>query len=134
MLLHVFSPLLETLVQGLDRHTIPYVVTGSPPGSSRAKPKKHEHIGVLVGVDTDRLHDILSLAAQAGWTPAVFAKPADFVVATSALVFAHGESRTFLTISFRRFEHDRDVINRAVTVRVGNTNVRCASAEDLVVG
>lgn len=63
--------LLETLAQALDRHTIPYVVTGSPSAHPRAKPtRKGTHIGLIVGVDAERLQDIVSLAAEFTRQPA----------------------------------------------------------------
>lgn len=128
----MLSELLERLARGLESRRIPYMVIGGQAVLIYGEPRLTRDIGITLGVGADGLARVEELAASIGLT-ILPESHADFVRDRMVLPCADAESgfRIDFIFSFTPFEHQ--AIDRALLVRVGNTNVRFASPEDLII-
>ena len=124
--------LLERIALGLDERGIGYMVIGGQAVLLHGEVRATADIDVTLGVDVDRLSDILGLAKEAGWRLLVPA-PADFVARTMVLPCQDDASGMRIDFIFSTLDYERQAIQRGVAVNIGKSMVRFASAEDLLV-
>lgn len=96
------------------------------------EPRLTRDIDVTLGVDVDRLDDLLSVATDAGWRILVDAA-GEFVSRTMVLPCEDPASGIRIDFIFSHSEYERLALARSIPVRIGNADVRFASAEDLVI-
>ena len=125
------SELLEKLAQAFDRHAIPYMVIGGQAVLIHGAPRMTADVDVTVGIDVDRLDDVLAVAHELDWQARV-PNPREFAERTMVLPLKDS-SGAGVDVMFSRFDYERHAIRRTVPIRVGAADVRYASAEDLVV-
>ena len=127
----MISEVLERVAAALVAARIPYMVIGGQAVLVHGEPRLTRDIDITLGVSLDRLADIVAAAAEAGLAPLV--DPQTFVRETMVLPCADANSgvRVDLVLSDSSFE--RAAIDRAVTVRLGSTDVRFVTPEDLIV-
>jgi hypothetical protein len=127
----VFDTILERVARALDEAAIPYMVIGGQAVLLYGEPRLTRSIDVTLGIDLDRLDDLLIACDHAGLRPLVDAHT--FTPETRVLPCQDAESgvRADLLLSFTPYE--RDAIARARSVVIGGTTVRFVTPEDLVV-
>lgn len=127
----MFTELIVRLAGALDAHDIPYMLIGGQAVLVHGEPRVTRDVDVTLGVDIDRLEDVLRAIGAAKLTPLV--EPGAFVKDTNVLPCQSGDSgiRVDLIFSFSPFE--RQAIDRAVSRRLGSLDVRFVSVEDLIV-
>lgn len=127
----MFAQILERLAGALDRARIPYMIVGGQAVLLYGEPRLTKDIDVTLGVDVDRLADTESIARDLYLTPLV--DPADFVPKTSVLPCLDSPSGIRIDFIFSFSPYEKEALGRARPVKVGATEVRFASPEDLVI-
>jgi hypothetical protein len=95
------------------------------------EPRLTGDIDVTVGADVDRLDDVLAAAKDMGLRPLV--DPREFTVRTLVLPCQDPGSGIRVDFIFSFSSYERQAIERAVRVRIGQSEVRFATPEDLVI-
>jgi hypothetical protein len=127
----VFDRVLAAVARALDGESIPYMVVGGQAVLLHGEPCLTKDIAVTIAAGLDRLDALLRAAAAAGLEPLV--DPEEFTRRTMVLPCSDPGSgiRVDLILSFSPYEGE--AVARAEGVRVGGTDVRFATAEDLVI-
>ena len=127
----MFADLLGTLAEELDRANLRYMVIGGQAVLFHGEPRLTNDIDITVAAGLEQLDSVLQVAAGSNLEPLV--NPQEFTPKTMVLPCLHRESgiRVDFILSFSPYENE--AIERAVEVEVGNSMVRFATAEDLIV-
>lgn len=127
----MFDTILERVARALDEATIPYMVIGGQAVLLYGEPRLTRDIDITLGIDLDRLDDLLVACNHAGIDPLVDAQT--FTLETRVLPCEEPDSgiRVDLLLSFTPYE--REAIAHARAVVIGGTRVRFVTPEDLIV-
>lgn len=127
----MFDQLLRDLARAFDAAGIPYMVIGGQAVLAYGEYRFTRDIDVTLGVDTDRLAEVLAVTDGLGLSPLV--DPHAFVPDYLILPCKDDESgiRVDLIFSFSAFE--REAIKRAHDIIIQGETVRYASPEDLII-
>ena len=127
----MFAQLLERLAVALDRAMIPYMIIGGQAVLLYGEPRLTRDIDVTLGVDVNRLADLVTLADDLSLAPLV--APESFTRDTMVLPCQDATTGIRVDFIFSTSLYEQQAIRRAVAVTLGHTAVRFASAEDLIV-
>lgn len=127
----MFARLLERLATELEAAGLPYMIIGGQAVLLYGEPRLTRDIDVTLGVDVDRLDDVLELIGRVGVEPLVDAK--EFTPRTMVLPCIERSSGIRVDLLFSFSPYEREAIGRVREVAVGGARVRFASPEDLVV-
>jgi predicted nucleotidyltransferase len=127
----MFTALLEKIASALDRAGIPYMVIGGQAVLRYGEARLTKDIDLTLGVDVDRLGDVLAVARECGFEVLVDAET--FVPKTMVLPCREPGSGIRLDLLFSHSAYEREAIDRAQPVRLGAAQVRFATVEDLIV-
>jgi len=127
----MFEDLLERLSSALDAAGIPYMIIGGQAVLVHGEPRLTRDVDVTLAVDTDRLPDVVGAMTGAGLKPLV--DPESFTRKTMVLPCADPGSGIRVDLIFSYSPYERRAIERAQSIRVGGSDVRFASVEDLVI-
>lgn len=127
----MLEKLLQRVAAALGREALPYMIIGGQAVLLYGEPRLTKDIDITLGAGLDRLSAVVNAAHGAGLTPLV--NPETFTRETMVLPCSDPESgmRVDFILSFSSFE--QIAISRARTVKIGNTELRYASVEDLVI-
>jgi hypothetical protein len=128
----MFERLLEQIAVELASRSIPYLIVGGQAVLVHGEPRLTRDIDVTLGVGVDRLDDLLAIVKQTGWNVLV-QSPRDFVQQTMVLPCEDPGSGVRLDFIFSHSSYERQAMARTTTLKVGQTDVRFASPEDLVI-
>lgn len=126
-----FGELLGRLAQALAERSVPFMVIGGQAVLVHGEPRLTQDIDVTVGVDVDRLPDILAALDSAELVP-LPAEVADFVQETMVLPASDPATRLRVDLVFSHTPYERGAVERAIQVEVAGVQVPFASAEDLL--
>ena len=126
----MFTALLEKAATALDRADIPYMVTGGQAALRYGEARLTRDIDLALGVDVDRLPEVLTVTVECGFE--VLVDPEPFVRETMVLPCLDPGSGIRLDLVFSFSPYKREAIARALPVTIGATPVRFATVEDLV--
>ncbi len=128
----MFIQLLERIARNLEQRQIPYMVIGGQAVLIYGEPRLTRDIDITLGVGPDRLNDLLELANSATCRVLV-EKPREFVLRTMVLPLQDSESGIRIDFILSHSLYERQALERVRNVRVGNTMVRFAAVEDVIV-
>lgn len=128
----MFEALLQQIARGLDSLGIPYMLIGGQAVLVYGEPRLTRDVDVTLGAGPEKLPSILAWVRETGWQ-VLAESPADFVARTLVLPCLESASGIRVDLIFGFSPYERQAIARARTITVGQTPVRFASAEDLVV-
>ena len=89
-------------------------------------------IDVTLGVGPDRLLDVMTVARKNDWQ-ILPENPESFVEKTMVLPCRDNDTGMRIDLVFSFTPYERNAIDRAITVRVDDSDVSIASVEDLVI-
>jgi hypothetical protein len=123
--------LLEKIALALDEAGIPYMVIGGQAVLLHGEPRLTRDIDITLGITTEKLDLLLGVATRIGLKPLI--DPWSFTTETMVLPCeAPGtDIRVDFILSFLPYESQ--AIQHAHTVQMGETGVRFASPEDLII-
>lgn len=128
----MFAALLERVARKLEELGVPYMVIGGQAVLLHGEPRLTRDIDITLGTDTGGLDPVLDLAKQEGWKVLV-ENPSEFVSRTMVLPCLDTQSGIRLDLIFSTSEYERQAIGRVQRQRVGHTEVRFASVEDVII-
>lgn len=128
----MFEALLEQIATGLDSRGIPYMVVGGQAVLLYGEPRLTRDVDVTLGVGPDRLPLVLEWVQSCGWQVLV-ERPAEFVAQTLVLPCQEPVSGIRVDVMFSFSPYERQAIERARSMPVGQAQVRYAAVEDVVV-
>ncbi|MBI4468181.1 MAG: hypothetical protein HY650_02555 [Acidobacteria bacterium] len=127
----MFGSLLERIAAAFANAEIPYMVIGGQAVLLYGEPRLTKDVDITLGVGLDRLDEVVGVAASLAFQPLV--DPETFTRRTCVLPCLDVLSgiRCDLIFSFSSFEQAAMLRTRAV--RIGETDVRFVSLEDLII-
>jgi predicted nucleotidyltransferase len=128
----VFDELLEKIGKALDEHKVPYMIIGGQAILIYGEPRLTRDIDVTLGVGIDRLPEIRSIADALKLKP-LTEDIEEFVNRT--YVYPTREEGTDLKVDFifSYSEFERQAIQNARKIKIGDTGVKFAALEDLII-
>ena len=128
----MYSALLKKIARGLGKIGVPYMVIGGQAVLLHGEPRLTTDIDLTLGTGVEGLSKILGLCEKMGLVPLPGDPPA-FAMETMVLPARDKKSGIRVDFIFSNSAFERAALSRTVGVRVGGTDVRFASAEDLVI-
>lgn len=128
----MFERLLEQLAQALDSRSIAYMVIGGQAVLLYGEPRLTRDIDITLGVSVDRLPMMLEVAGVLGIRSRV-PDPESFVRETMVLPCEEIASAIRVDFIFSNSLYEAQALARAKRVKVGASEVRYASLEDLII-
>jgi predicted nucleotidyltransferase len=128
----MFEELLAKLAASLDRHRIPYMIIGGQAVLVYGEPRLTRDIDITLGVDVDRLTDILSIAQEAS-LKSLPDKIETFVKETMVLPAIDEATGIRVDFIFSYTPYEREAISRANKIKILNQEVCFASVEDVII-
>lgn len=127
----MFAQLLERLARALDEARLPYMIIGGQAVLLYGEPRLTRDIDITLGVDMDRQADIVAVATTLSLTPLV--APESFTKQTMVLPCLDQATGIRIDFIFSFTPYERQAIDRAARVSIGNAQVRFATVEDLII-
>jgi len=126
----MFKKLLKKIANELNTHNIPYMVIGGQAVILYGEPRLTKDIDITLGIGIDGLKDINSIIQKLNLKALV---NEGFVQKTMVLLAIDEKTgiRVDFIFSFSRYE--KQAIKRAPDIKFGNTVVKFASLEDVVI-
>jgi len=127
----MFAQLLERLAHALNDARLPYMIIGGQAVLLYGEPRLTRDIDITLGVDIDRQADVASAATKLGL--ALLVTPESFTKQAMVLPCLDPATGIRVDFIFSFTPYERQAIERAVSVAIGQAQVRFATAEDLIV-
>ena len=124
--------LLKRLAQTLEGSRFPYMIIGGQAVLFYGFPRLTQDVDVAHGVDIDAYPAMIGICRKAGLKVLV-AKPQEFIRKTHVLPTQDTRSSFRVDFIFSNTPYERQAIQRAHRVRVGQVKVRFAWLEDLFI-
>lgn len=128
----MFQELLARLASEFEARRLPYMVIGGQAVLVHGEPRLTRDIDITLGASADEVDAVLDAAQKVGLKPLI-ENPREFVRDTWVLPCADTHSGIRVDLMFSFTEYERQAMDRAVRVTIGGSDVRIATAEDLVV-
>jgi len=127
----MLEKLLERIARALDKAALPYMIIGGQAVLLYGEPRLTKDIDITLGAGLERLPEVIAAASTAELK--LLVDPELFTRQTMVLPCSDAESgiRVDFILSFSPFE--QIAISRARPVRMGTTDVKFASLEDLTI-
>ncbi|HLG14236.1 MAG TPA: nucleotidyl transferase AbiEii/AbiGii toxin family protein [Blastocatellia bacterium] len=123
---------LQALEAWLDHERVPNAIIGAVGVSLVAQARTTQDIDGVVWVDSDRWEALMESARQNRFSLRV-SDPMAFARISRMLLLEHESSSVKIDLSFGALPFEREMIDRATTVVVGDLSVRVATPEDLII-
>ena len=127
--INIFENALSDLSSVLKHQNLPYMIIGGLANAIWGHPRATLDIDVTVWVLDDQIQKLLSILEE----KYVFmvAEPFDFISKTRVLPIKNNENLR-IDIIFGALPFEKDALDRAVEVKVGNSFIKFCTAEDLI--
>ena len=126
----MFQKLLKKIANELDAHNIPYMVIGGQAVLLYGEPRLTKDIDITLGVGVSKLNEINSIVEKLNLKILV---DKNFVQNTMVLLAIDEKTGIRIDFIFSFSLYEKQAIERATEVKFGNTIVKFASLEDLVI-
>jgi hypothetical protein len=128
----MFEQILENISAALKAQNIPYMIIGGQAVLLYGEPRLTRDIDITLGIKTDQLPQILEAAKKAGLKP-LPADPADFAERSWVLPCEEPKSKVRVDFIFSFTPYEQNAIGRAKNIKIGKSEVKFASAEDIII-
>lgn len=128
----MFQRLLEAIATQLDRRSMAYMIIGGQALLVYGEPRFTRDIDVTLGVDSQKLDELLEIAKKSGWKILV-ENPQEFVNRTMVLPCLDEASGIRIDFIFSRSPYEAQAMKRVNKMSVGKVQVCYASPEDLII-
>ncbi len=128
----MFQSLLKRLARGLSRARIPYMVIGGQAVLLYGEPRLTRDIDVTLGLGVGEVDRVVTVTERLG-LKTIIRNYRAFVNKTMVLPVIEPRTSIRVDFIFSFTEYERQAISRSRRVRLGNTGVRFASLEDLII-
>ncbi|HEV2914781.1 MAG TPA: nucleotidyl transferase AbiEii/AbiGii toxin family protein [Pyrinomonadaceae bacterium] len=127
-----FVAALNALIRWLEAEQVPYATIGGVAVSLLAQPRATQDIDIVIWLDQERWDSFLRAGEVYGFEPRLN-DALDFAVKSRVLLLRHRNSGISVDISCGALPFEREMIERAVTLKIGKLNLRVPTPEDLIV-
>ena len=127
----MFEAILARLGRELDAADLPYMVIGGQAVLLYVEPRLTDDIDITLGASLDRLSDVLELTSSMGLEPLV--DPDEFTRQTMVLPCRDAATDLRVDLIFSFSPYERQALERARPIEMGDTQVKFASLEDVIV-
>lgn len=128
----MYKELLAAIGRELSGEGVAYMIIGGQAVLLHGDPRLTRDIDVALGVSTERLSDIVSVASNLSLKPLVEDLDS-FVGRTMVLPTVHEDSGVRVDFIFSLTPYEQQAMERAWKVKLEDTEVNFASPEDLVI-
>lgn len=128
----MFENLLATIAKALDVAAIPYMVIGGQAVLVYGNPRLTEDIDITLGLSPEDVARVVQLAEAQGWN-VLPEDPQSFARETYVLPCVHPDSGVRIDFVFSVTPYESEAIERARTQPMGDTTVRIAAPEDIII-
>lgn len=128
----MFEEIIARVALALKNRGIPYAIIGGQAVLVHGQPRITRDIDISLGVDADRLPDMLEIVSETGLVP-LAKDPKDFVDRTMVLPVLDEASSVRVDFIFSNSLFEAEAIKRAKTINILGRDARFASPEDLVI-
>jgi predicted nucleotidyltransferase len=126
----MFKKLLKKIANELNAHNIPYMVIGGQAVLIYGEPRLTKDIDITLGVGVSKLSEINSIVEKLNLKILV---DENFVQNTMVLLVIDEKTGIRVDFIFSFSLYEKQAIKRATDIKFGNTIVRFASLEDLII-
>jgi len=126
----MFKKLLKKIANELNAHNIPYMVIGGQAVLIYGEPRLTKDIDITLGVGVSKLNEINSIVKKLILKILV---DENFVQNTMVLLVIDEKTGIRVDFIFSFSLYEKQAIKRATDIKFGNTIVKFASLEDLVI-
>jgi len=126
----MFQKLLKKIANELNAHNIPYMVIGGQAVLIYGEPRLTKDIDITLGVGVSKLNEINSIVKKLILKILV---DENFVQNTMVLLVIDEKTGIRVDFIFSFSLYEKQAIKRATDIKFGNTIVKFASLEDLVI-
>jgi len=127
----MFEQLLQRISVALDEAGIPYMIIGGQALLLYGEPRLTKDIDVTLGATVEKLEGVTALAKRNELIPLV--DPETFTRKTMVLPCQDQQTGIRVDFIFSFSPYERQALQRARKVKMGDVHVKFASPEDLVV-
>ncbi len=128
----MFQELLERLARALEKRKLDYMLIGGQAVLLYGEPRLTRDVDITLGAGPERLPEVLEMVRESGWKVLV-EDPKEFVRRTMVLPVLDPESTIRLDFIFSFSAYEQKALKRVRKVKIGQTLVRFAALEDLVI-
>lgn len=128
----MLTELLSRVAAALDLAAIPYMVIGGQAVLLHGEPRFTRDIDITLGVGTEAIDRLLLVIDELGLRP-LPDDPRTFVAQTLVLPAVDDATGIRLDMILSSSGYEAQAIERALSVTIGDRQVRFATAEDLIV-
>lgn len=128
----MFEEILSRLGAGLERHSLPYMIIGGQAVLLYGEPRLTRDIDITLGVDVDRLDDLLTLSQELHLIPIPEDLPT-FVRETMVLPCLDESTGIRIDFIFSYTPYEAQAIVRSQGIPIMGQEVFFASVEDVII-
>jgi len=128
----MFEEILSRIGECLKRHELPYMIIGGQAVLLYGEPRLTRDIDITLGVNIDRLSDILAVAKELSLKP-LPQEPEPFVEETFVLPAVEETTGIRVDFIFSFTPYELEAIGRAKKITIMGQEVAFAAPEDLIV-
>lgn len=126
----MFQKLLKKIANELNAHNIPYMVIGGQAVLIYGEPRLTKDIDIALGVGVSKLNEINGIVEKLNLKILV---DENFVQNTMVLLVIDEKTGIRVDFIFSFSLYEKQAIKRATDIKFGNTIVKFASLEDLII-
>jgi len=128
----MFVSALRDMTVWLGAGQVPHTAIGGIAVALIAQPRMTQDVDTLVWLEHDRWKDFLQAGERYGFTPRL-SDALEFAVTARVLLLRHEPSGINFDVSLGALPFELEMIERAVTVKVSDFEVKVPTPEDLII-
>lgn len=127
-----FQAALRDLARWLVAESVPYTTIGGVAVSLLGQPRATQDIDVVVWLDQSRWESFVDAGRGFGFEERI-TDALDFAARSRVILLRHGKSGISVDVSCGALPFEREMIDRATTLRVGGIEIKVPTPEDLII-
>lgn len=128
----MFEDLLSKIADNLKANSFPYMIIGGQAVLLYGEPRLTRDIDIALGVNTDRLHDLLGIIENMSFRPLI-EDTESFVRQTMVLPVIDDTTGIRVDFIFSFTHYETEAMKRVRRIRIKDVEVSFASPEDVII-
>lgn len=127
-----FEGAIRALARWFEAEGVPYTAVGGIAVSLLSQPRATQDIDAVIWLDQSQWESFVRAGERHGFE-ARLTDALDFAARSRVLLLRHRGSGVSVDISCGSLPFEKEMIDRAVTLRVGETEIKVPTPEDLII-
>lgn len=127
-----FEAALHALTQWLEAEQVPYTAIGGIAVSLLAHPRATQDIDAVIWLDEGRWEAFIRTGEEHGFKARI-SDALEFAARSRVFLFRHHKSGVSVDISCGALPFEREMIERAMTLKISETRIKVPTPEDLII-